>query len=78
DIRNPYVTTLSNPISRAIQRTTGQFCYVFDGTSVRPMKSPLHSIALPRQVSRWWRQYQEYKDKDLRVVPPIEFELDFQ
>ena len=76
DIQNPYITALSNPISHALQRTTGQLWYVFDSASIRPMRSPLQSIALPRPVSRWWRQYQEHKDKDLKAVPPIEFELE--
>ena len=76
DLRNPYITTLNNPISQAIYRTTGQLWYVFDSASIRPMRSPLQSIALPRQVSRWWQQYQEHRDKDVRVVPPIEFELE--
>ena len=78
DIKNPCVTALSNPISHAIRRSTGQWCYVFSGNSIYPMKAPQESIPLPRQVSNWWQQYQENKDKDLQPVPPIEFELELK
>jgi len=78
DLRNPYLTTLSNPISRAILRITGQWWYVFDGTSVRQMSAPLHYVRLPREVSHWWQEYRQHKDQDLHAVPPIEFEIDLK
>ena len=76
DLRNPYLTTLSNPISRALLRATGQWWYVFNGTSIRQMSEPLHNIRLPREVSRWWQEYREHIDQNLQDVPPLEFEIE--
>jgi hypothetical protein len=73
DIPASYITTLNNPISHAVQKATGKMWYVFDGTSIRQMVSPLQPIALPGTVARWWRQY-----RDLGAAPPIEFDLDIQ
>jgi len=75
DIDNPYVTTLSNPISRALQRATGRLWYVFDGTTIRQMRSPLQPLPLPRQVASWW---DGYKTKGSEVVLPFEFELNLE
>ena len=78
DLRNPYLTTLSNPISRALLRATGQWWYVFDGTSIRQMSAPLRHIRLPREVARWWQEYRDHKDQDWQTVPPLEFEIELQ
>lgn len=71
DLRCPCVTALHNPISLALRRETGDFWYVFDGSTIRRMIAPLEPISLPAQVSQWWHAY-----KGLRSVHPIEFEVD--
>ena len=73
DIPLTYITTLNNPISHAMQKATGKMWYVFDGTNIRQMESPLHPINLPGTVARWWQQY-----RDSGAAPPIEFDLDIQ
>lgn len=71
DIEDSVHDLENNPISRALQRTTGQCWRVYPGGVVFQVKPPYRTLFLPMTACRNWMEYQKHG-----VMQPLEFDLE--